>query len=378
MTKKIVAIGGGENGRYLDNGKYREYETEPMDKEIIRLTGKENPNYLFMVHAQPFNNTIEEGYFETMKKIYGDMFGCNCMYLKSTELDDMEVVKEKIAWADIIYEGGGDTLEMINLWKKTGFDKVLLDAYNDGKVLCGVSAGAVCWFNSCNSDSVTSDNDVTFSSVDCLNFIDAYITPHTDENGRYESTKEELKNKDKVGIMLSNCSCIEIVDNEYRIITSEVKAHNIKEAYALRGFYQDCKYYEEKLEDIPEEVRDEFEKAISLRVIDNYWMEHISTMSLLRDGIGLRGYANTSPLQAYTMEGYQLFDEMIAKINRDISIYLLKSEIRQNIERKQVAKTAITNDSKDHAKVQKKSTKVGRNDPCPCGSGKKYKQCCGK
>ena len=140
----------------------------------------------------------------------------------------------------------------------------------------------------------------------------------------------------------------------------------------------DGKYYEEKLEDIPEEVRDEFEKAISLRVIDNYWMEHISTMSHLRDGIGLRGYANTSPLQAYTMEGYQLFDEMIAKINRDISIYLLKSEIRQNIERKQVAKNAITNDSKDHAKVQKKSTKVGRNDPCPCGSGKKYKNCCGK
>ena len=138
MTKKIVAIGGGENGRYLGNGKYREYETEPMDKEIIRLTGKENPNYLFMVHAQPFNNAIEEGYFETMKKIYGDMFGCNCMYLKSTELDDMEVVKEKIAWADIIYEGGGNTLEMINLWKKTGFDKVLLDAYTDGKVLCGV------------------------------------------------------------------------------------------------------------------------------------------------------------------------------------------------------------------------------------------------
>ena len=106
MTKKIVAIGGGENGRYLGNGKYREYETEPMDKEIIRLTGKENPNYLFMVHAQPFNNAIEEGYFETMKKIYGDMFDCSCRNLKSTELDDMEVIKEKIAWADIIYEGG--------------------------------------------------------------------------------------------------------------------------------------------------------------------------------------------------------------------------------------------------------------------------------
>ena len=164
---------------------------------------------------------------------------------------------------------------------------------------------------------------------------------------------------------------------KYRINLSEINGKHPSEVINL--IYENAlKDYEEKLEDIPEEVRDEFEKAISLRVIDNYWMEHISTMSHLRDGIGLRGYANTSPLQAYTMEGYQLFDEMIAKINRDISIYLLKSEIRQNIERKQVAKNAITNDSKDHAKVQKKSTKVGRNDPCPCGSGKKYKNCCGK
>ncbi len=164
---------------------------------------------------------------------------------------------------------------------------------------------------------------------------------------------------------------------KYRINLSEINGRHPSEVIDI--IYENAlKDYEEKLEDIPEEVRNEFEKAISLRVIDNYWMEHISTMTHLRDGIGLRGYANTSPLQAYTMEGYQLFDEMIAKINRDISIYLLKSEIRQNIERKQVAKNTVTNDSKDHAKVQKKSTKVGRNDLCPCGSGKKYKNCCGK
>ena len=107
-------------------------------------------------------------------------------------------------------------------------------------------------------------------------------------------------------------------------------------------------------------------------------MDHISTMSHLREGVGLRGYANENPLQAYTMEGYQLFDNMINKINTEISIYLLKSEIRRNIERKEVAKKMITNDGKDTVKVQKKSDKVGRNDPCPCGSGKKYKQCCGK
>ena len=136
--------------------------------------------------------------------------------------------------------------------------------------------------------------------------------------------------------------------------------------------------YEDKLEDIPEEIINEFEKAISLRVIDSNWMEHISTMSHLREGVGLRGYANENPLQAYTMEGYQLFDNMLNKINSEISTYLLKSEIRHNIERKEVSKKMITNDGKDTIKAQKKVDKVGRNDPCPCGSGKKYKQCCGK
>lgn len=172
-------------------------------------------------------------------------------------------------------------------------------------------------------------------------------------------------------------ACNESLLKKHRITLSEI---NGKDAEDVINMIYDSviKDYEEKLEDIPNEVRDEFEKAISLRVIDNHWMEHISTMSHLRDGIGLRGYANTSPLQAYTMEGYQLFDDMLAKINKDISIFLLKAEIRQNLERKEVAKNAVTNDSKDTKKVQKKSTKVGRNDLCPCGSGKKYKQCCGK
>lgn len=261
MSKKLVAIGGGENGRYLSNGKYREYETEPMDKEIIKLTGKDKPNYLFIVHAQPFNNDIEEGYFKTMKRIYGDMFGCNCMDLKSDELNTMAIVKEKIKWADIIYEGGGDTLKMINLWKKTGFDKVLLKAYNDGKVICGISAGAVCWFNSCNSDSKINNDDITFSSIDCLNWINAYITPHVDENGRYESSKEALRNNNQVGIMLSNCSCIEIVDDKYKIITSKVKSHNhnIEKAYALKAYWKNNKYYEEPLE-----TSDEFKSLTKL------------------------------------------------------------------------------------------------------------------
>ena len=137
--------------------------------------------------------------------------------------------------------------------------------------------------------------------------------------------------------------------------------------------------YEAKIEDIPQEISEEFEKVITLQVVDNYWMEHINTMSHLREGIHLRGYAQEDPLRAYTMEGFELFDSMLQKIDKDISIFLLKAEIRHNVERKAVSKKQITNESDDTAKrTPKKSKKVGRNDPCPCGSGKKYKQCCGK
>ena len=138
--------------------------------------------------------------------------------------------------------------------------------------------------------------------------------------------------------------------------------------------------YEEKLKDVPQEVSDEFEKAITLQVIDNYWMEHINTMSHLREGIHLRGYAQEDPLRAYTMEGFDLFDDMIQKIDKDVSTFLAKAEIRQNIERKEVSKTKNTNEGgKEPAKRKpKRSQKIGRNDPCPCGSGRKYKVCCGK
>ena len=138
--------------------------------------------------------------------------------------------------------------------------------------------------------------------------------------------------------------------------------------------------YEDKLKDIPQEVTDEFEKVITLQVLDNYWMEHINTMSHLREGIHLRGYAQEDPLRAYTMEGFDLFDSMLQKIDKDVSIMLAKAEIRQNIERKEQTKKMITNDSEEKTTKKKpiKKQKIGRNDPCPCGSGRKYKQCHGK
>ena len=136
------------------------------------------------------------------------------------------------------------------------------------------------------------------------------------------------------------------------------------------------KDYEEKVKGLP--VRNEFERAISLRVIDSNWVEHMNTMEHLKEGIGLRGYSQTNPVQAYTMEGFELFDKLLDKIDNDISVFLLKAEIRQNTEMKQTIKGSA-NDGKEKIKsTPKKVTKIGRNDPCPCGSGRKYKQCCGK
>jgi len=136
--------------------------------------------------------------------------------------------------------------------------------------------------------------------------------------------------------------------------------------------------YENKIKDVPKEIADEFEKVITLNIIDKYWTEHINTMSHLREGIHLRSYAQNDPLRAYTVEGFDLFDKMMINIDKEVTLLLVRAEIKQNIERKEVSKEKITNDGKDHVKQQLKSKKVGRNDPCPCGSGKKYKQCCGK
>ena len=107
-------------------------------------------------------------------------------------------------------------------------------------------------------------------------------------------------------------------------------------------------------------------------------MDQINGMALLREGIGLRGYAQENPLRAYTAEGYEMFDEMLDRIEKETTMYLLKTEVRQNANRTQVAKGEALSDGKPKKKEPKRVNKVGRNEQCPCGSGKKYKQCCGK
>ncbi len=141
------------------------------------------------------------------------------------------------------------------------------------------------------------------------------------------------------------------------------------------------KKMEEKKNAIPLELYNEFLKVITIKVLDTHWTKHIDEMSELRQGVNLHSYAQGNPLQVYQKEGYKKFEVMTKNINLDVTRSLIRSQIRSNLEREEVNKNTVTNDIKESAtKKDPKSAgpKVGRNDPCPCGSGKKYKYCHGR
>ena len=141
------------------------------------------------------------------------------------------------------------------------------------------------------------------------------------------------------------------------------------------------KLYEAKEAQFPEpEAIRELERVILLKVIDKKWMDHIDDMDQLRQGIGLQAYGQKDPLVEYKMSGYEMFDSMTANIQEDTVKLLLHVRVEQKVEREQVAKVTGTNkdDSVGKAPVKREEAKVYPNDPCPCGSGKKYKQCCGR
>ena len=135
-----------------------------------------------------------------------------------------------------------------------------------------------------------------------------------------------------------------------------------------------------KTNKFPTETYQEFLKVVTLRVVDTFWTEHIDQMSGLRQSITLQAYAQVNPLREYQDIGFQMFDDLIAGISKEVTKFILRAEIRNNLERKQVAKGTreISGKEKELKKKPVKSDKVGRNEPCPCGSGKKYKQCHGK
>ncbi len=167
-----------------------------------------------------------------------------------------------------------------------------------------------------------------------------------------------------------------------RIELTEEEQKNGKKAELIQRLKEEAaKLYEAKEAEFPEpEHLREIERVILLRVIDRKWMDHIDDMDQLRQGIGLQAYGQRDPVVEYKFTGYAMFDEMAEAIREETAQALLHVRIEQKVEREEVAKVTGTNKDTTGGKrpIVRMSEKIGRNDPCPCGSGKKYKHCCGK
>ena len=209
-------------------------------------------------------------------------------------------------------------------------------------------------------------NDISIEVI--RDFIDKLVNDHIAPEGYLtDNDYEAIVNHMNANIL-----------KRHKITVDEIKSKNPSEV-ADKISDVIVEELNAKVKDIPESVINDFERHISLKVIDEAWVKHISSMEQLREGIGLRGYAQTNPLQAYAMEGYQIFERMEDSIDEQIANFLLHMQITQNNNSK-TNKVEKTNDTKEPLKKspKKNDKKVGRNDKCPCGSGKKYKQCCGK
>ncbi len=174
---------------------------------------------------------------------------------------------------------------------------------------------------------------------------------------------------------------VDDINTKYFNLGEELKVEDLKNQDKLEEYLYNISYQKiiDKKERYEQGLFDEFLKVITLKIVDKHWIEHIDRMSGLRQSISLQAYAQINPLNEYQDIGFQLFETMVSSIARETSKLVLRAEIRQNLEREQVAKGGKEISGKEQeTKVPVKSNKVGRNEPCPCGSNKKYKQCCGK
>ena len=214
--RTIVAIGGGENGR-----PGTAYETGPFDREIIQAAGKDDPRFLFIGLANPYAN----GYFQTMKKIYKGRYGCTrADHLTREDLRDPETARRKIEAADIVYVGGGNTLRLMTDLRRTGTDRLLDAAYHRGAVMCGVSAGAICWCRYGNSDSrrFTSGSEQLIR-VKGLGYLPVLLCPHYDAEPLRQTDLPRMMRRTygMPAVALDNGAALEVQDEErFRILTS--------------------------------------------------------------------------------------------------------------------------------------------------------------
>ena len=312
----------GRAGRQGDPGESKFYLS--LEDDLMRLFGSERVMGMYKALNLPKGEEIQHktltNFIEkAQKKIEGNNFGIRKNLLEYDRVNNEQ--------REIIYEERRRVLDGENM--RDVIYKMILDTVEDyvNRVI--------------GDDQAAKDWDLESLNNELLSVIPVK---------RIELTEEEKKNGKKAELI-----------------------QRLKEEAA--------KLYEAKEAEFPEpEHLREIERVILLRVIDRKWMDHIDDMDQLRQGIGLQAYGQRDPVVEYQFTGYAMFDEMAEAIREETAMALLHVHVEQKVEREEVAKVTGTNKDNTVAKrpVVRLHEKIGRNDPCPCGSGKKYKHCCGK
>ncbi|BAM46800.1 preprotein translocase subunit SecA [Amphibacillus xylanus] len=312
----------GRSGRQGDPGESQFYLS--MEDDLMRRFGSDNMKAMMdrlnMDDSQPIESKmVSKAVESSQKRVEGNNFDA-----RKNVLAYDDVLREQ---REVIYQQRYDVLNSENLYDVV--IGMIEEVVND------------------TVDMYTSDEDREAWDLDAL--IE-YVHANLVESNYL--TKADIENKEP-----------------------EVIKETIMEKVVQK--------YQEKEAELGSEQMREFEKVIVLRTVDTKWMDHIDSMDQLRQGIHLRAYGQNDPLNEYQMEGFAMFEAMVQSINEEVARFIMKAQVRHNLERQEVVKnaTAVTG---DQSKKQKKKTPfvkgetVGRNDPCPCGSGKKYKHCHGR
>ncbi|TPE66448.1 preprotein translocase subunit SecA [Halalkalibacterium halodurans] len=314
----------GRSGRQGDPGSSQFYLS--MEDELMRRFGSDNMRAMMdklgMEEDQPIESKLVSRAVETaQKRVEGNNFDARKQIL---QYDD--VMREQ---REIIYKQRMEVLESDNL--REIVEKMILSVIERNVQL--------------HTPESEVPEDWDYGAI--VNFMKANLLNEDD------LTEKDIWGKDPEEI-------VEIIYDKV------IERYNKKEE-----------------EFTPEHMR-EFEKVIMLRTVDRKWMNHIDQMDQLRQGIHLRAYGQNDPLREYRFEGFEMFEAMVASIEEEVAMYVMKAQVQQNLQREKVAEGQAVQprptdgDSKAKRQPVRKKETVGRNEPCPCGSGKKYKNCCGQ
>ncbi|MBW8349580.1 preprotein translocase subunit SecA [Bacillus sp. IITD106] len=312
----------GRSGRQGDPGVTQFYLS--MEDELMRRFGSDNMKNMMqrlgMDDSQPIQSRMVSKAVESaQKRVEGNNFDARKQLL---QYDD--VLRQQ---REIIYQQRNDVMESENL-------RDIVE-----KMIVSVIERAV------SAHTPSNEEEEQWNLQGIIDYVNANLLPEGD------ITAEDLRRKDPE----------EMVD----IIFDKVKIR-----------------YDQKEEFLTPEQMREFEKVILLRSVDSKWIDHIDAMEQLRQGIHLRAYGQIDPLREYQAEGFAMFESMVMAIEEDTAKYVMKAEIRNNLQREEVAKGQAVNPKEEGGEVKRKPVRkeesIGRNAPCPCGSGKKYKHCHGR